>query len=64
MCLFCQFLREEEGQTAVEYILLVALSLALLLVGFATAVGIKGLTDGLVRVLSDKRNATITGLMR
>lgn len=49
------FLLDEEGQTAVEYFLLIALSLSLLIAAFAASIGVKALTDWFSGVTGNAR---------
>lgn len=54
----------EEGQAATEYLLLVAVSLAIILVGVAVALELKNLSDVVVSRTRAERNATIAMLIR
>ncbi len=54
----------ERAQTATEYILLVALGLALVLLGIAVATQIQDFANNLMTRVSIERNSTISMLLR
>lgn len=57
-------LEEERGQAATEYLLLIAVSLAIILVGVGVALELKGLSDIVIARTRLERNATISMLIR
>ena len=59
MKLLKRFLKEEKGQASVEYLLLVALGIAVVVMGIAVAAQLKGFTDTLMTRVGLERNATI-----
>ncbi len=53
-----------KGQTAIEYLLLVALGVAVVVVGIAVAGQLKGFSDTIMTRVSIERNSTIAMLVR
>lgn len=58
------FFYETRGQAATEYLLLIAVSLAVVLIGVAVALELKNLSDVVVSRARAERNATIAMLVR
>ena len=58
------FFTEEKGQAATEYLLLIAVSLAIILVGVGVALELKNLSDVVITRTRAERNATISMLIR
>jgi len=61
---FLRLLSEERGQAATEYLLLIAVSLAIILVGVGVALELKSLSDIVILRTRLERNATISMLIR
>jgi len=58
------FSADSRGQAATEYLLLIAVSLAIVLIGVAVALELKNLSDIVVTRVRAERNATISMLIR
>ncbi len=58
------FFCEESGQAATEYLLLIAVSLAIILVGVAVALELRNLSDVVVARVRAERNSTVSMLVR
>ncbi len=56
--------RRFHGQTAVEYLLLIALGIAVVVIGVAIAAQLKGFSDAVMTRTGIERNATIAMLVR
>lgn len=58
------FLRDSRAQAATEYLLLIAVSLAVVLIGIAVALELRNLSDVVVSRARSERNSTISMLIR
>jgi len=58
------FHRDCTGQTATEYLMLVAVSLAIVLVGVGVALELKSLSDVVLFRVGSQRNSTLAMLVR
>lgn len=58
------FFTDSRGQAATEYLLLIAVSLAVVLIGVAVALELKNLSDVVITRVRAERNATISMLIR
>lgn len=58
------FFIEERGQAATEYLLLIAVSLAIILVGVGVALELKNLSDVMIARTRAQRNSTVSMLIR
>ena len=61
---FPDFFNEEKGQAATEYLLLIAVSMAIILVGVGVALELKSLSEIVITRTRAERNATISMLIR
>jgi Flp pilus assembly pilin Flp len=58
-----EFVAEEKGQTAIEYILLIALGLFILLIGFALAFYVNEFGTATTASVDEARKDTLTMLL-